>query len=73
MRYALVVLVGAAVVYFGMRLLNAPSPAAPEPGWVSPRVACLEVVRHPDTFLCPDKHGWQDIGPVTPVPPIPAG
>ena len=71
MRYALLVLVGAAVVYFGMRMLNTPARDAQRPGWESPRAACLQLVSHPDTFVCPDAHGWQDIGPVTPIPPLP--
>ena len=33
--------------------------------------ACVQLVVRPDTYACPDKHVWQDVGPVTPVPAVP--
>lgn len=41
------------------------------PVFVSPRSACIQTVKKPAVYACPDKHVWMDIGPVTPVPGVP--
>lgn len=73
--YALAVLVGAVTVYlWAHQMASKPAkPASPtlDYVWLSPREVCLQLVSSPDTFACPDRHGWQDIGPVTPVPAVP--
>lgn len=55
-----------------------PKPQTPVPGnvtaaWVSPRTVCVQFVVHPDMFICPDRHTWQDVGQVSPIPPTPKG
>ena len=71
--YAMLVPAGAVLLYLWLHQMAPNAPERREPTqWVSPRNVCLQVVSRPDTFLCPDRHGWQDIGPVTPVPAVPS-
>lgn len=64
------------IVYFGLSLLKDKprtfsSPPHAAPAWLSPRSACIQTVKKPAVYACPDKHVWMDIGPVTPVPGVP--